>query len=85
MIWENGKLLTFVLANIKLKKLDILSFLAQNIYCIFTISLYDIYATLTVIMSSSIVFFPYISIYYRFRERASLYLEQTDKCCETEK
>ena len=77
MIWENGKLLIFVLANIKLTNIDILHF--------FTTSLYDIYGTLVVTMWSSMGFLPYIGIYYRFRERASLYLEQTDKCCETEK
>ena len=78
MIWENGKLLIFVLANIKWTNLDI--------YIAFvTISLYDIYATLAVTMSPSIGFLSYSGIYYRFRERPSLYLEQTDKCCETEK
>ena len=78
MIWENGKLLIFVLANIKLRNL--------NIDVVpFTISLYDVYVTLVETMWSIIEFLPYIGIYNRFRERASLYLEQTDKCCETKK
>ena len=63
MIWENGKLLIFVLGNIKLANRN----------------------TLVVPTWSSMGLLPYIGIYYRFRERASLYLEQTDKCCETEK
>ena len=45
MIWENGKLLIFALANIKLTNLDIL----LKIYIAFlTMSLYDIHGTLVV-------------------------------------
>ena len=75
MIWENGKLLIFVLANIKFRNLN-----NNDIR-----PAYDVYVTLVETMWSIIEFLPYIGIYNRFRERASLYLEQTDKCCETEK
>ena len=72
MIFENGKLLIFVLANIKLTNFNIKDISPS-------------YCTLVVAMWSNMGFLTYIGIYYRFRDRASLYLEQTDKCCETEK